>query len=368
MTVRTMLLALVALLIAGATAFFIRGYLNQERAEVAAVQAPPPPAPTQKVLVAAVPLPAGLLLKEEHLRWQSWPDETLDPTYIAQEGADITKIYGAVVRRGIAPGQPVTEPQIARPGDRGFLAAVLKPGMRALAVNINRTTGVAGLVQPGDRVDLLLSLALPTAENAPEGSFPHRATETVFENVRVLALDQTISDQQGKPLVADVATVEVTPKQAEMLAVLTQIGSLTMTLRSLTAPDQEELDTGAEAMIAAVARGVDTPDSTGAAPADLPVRAPVTAQPASPGSATDDAAAELAKAAAMEADGVPDAAPAPATDPWAAVPDPERGMTYTVDTEVSRLLEALSVPSEEETKKTKVIINRGNAAEVLEFD
>jgi pilus assembly protein CpaB len=361
MTGRTILLALVALMIAGATAFFIRGYLNQERAEVAAVQTPPPPPPTQKVLVAAVPLPAGLLIKEEHLRWQTWPDETLEPSYIDQEGADITKYYGAVVRRGIAPGQPVTEPQIARPGDRGFLAAVLKPGMRAISVNINRTSGVAGLVQPGDRVDLLLSLALPTPDNAPEGAMSHRATETVFENVRVLALDQTISDQQGKPLVADVATVEVTPKQAEMLAVLTQIGSLTMTLRSLTAPDQEELDTGAEAMIAAVARGVETEDA-GAAPADQPAGLPGSAKTERPGNAAPDAADE-----AVGADAEGEAAATP--DPWADVQDPERGSTYTMDTEVSRLLEALSVPAEEDTTaKPKVIVNRGSSAEIIEFD
>src|SRR5690606_31396576 len=122
---------------AGATAFFVRDFLKSERAEVAATQVPPPPPPpTQKVLVATGPLPAGLILKEEHLRWQAWPDETLDPSYVRAEGGDITKFYGAVVRRGIAPGQPVTDAMIARPGDRGFLAAVLKPGMRAIAVNI----------------------------------------------------------------------------------------------------------------------------------------------------------------------------------------------------------------------------------------
>src|SRR6185436_11825363 len=104
--------------------------------ESAPQQVQAPPKAVTKVLVAKANLPAGLLLKEEHLRWQSWPDDTLDEAYIPEEGSDITKYYGAVVKRGVAAGQPITEAQVARPGDRGFLAAVLKPGMRAISVGI----------------------------------------------------------------------------------------------------------------------------------------------------------------------------------------------------------------------------------------
>src|SRR5581483_9281696 len=154
MTVRTVFLVLVALLFAGATAFFVRDRMVVSQTTPAAQQVQPAQKPVKKVLVAKSDLPAGLLLKEEHLRWQSWPDESLDPAYVQEQGTDITRFYGAVVKRGIAAGQPVTEAQIARPGDRGFLAAVLKPGMRAVSVPVNQTTGVASLVFPGDRVDV----------------------------------------------------------------------------------------------------------------------------------------------------------------------------------------------------------------------
>jgi hypothetical protein len=145
-----------------------------------------------------------------------------------------------------------------------------------------------------------------------------------------------------------------------------------MTLRSLTSPDQEELDTGAEAMIAAVARGVDAAEeiesaSPEAAPTQ-PVQRARSAQPAAPGAAEAGEPEAGAESASDEA--LPKAAQASSAmpDPWEDVAEPERGMSYSVDTEVSRLLEALSVPSDEEGMKTKVIVNRGNAAELLEFE
>ncbi|MBX6320793.1 MAG: Flp pilus assembly protein CpaB [Rhodospirillaceae bacterium] len=340
MTMRTVLLILVALLFAGATAFFVRDRMVVAPATAPAPQVQAPPKVVKKVLVAKTDLPAGTLLKEEHLRWQSWPDESLDPAYVLEEGGDITKFYGAVVRRGIAAGQPVTEAQVAHPGDRGFLAAVLKPGMRAVSVPINATTGVANLVFPGDRVDVLFSEIIKPSPNAPEGSTDRHATETLLENVRVLALNQSLSTKEGEPISANVATLEVTPKQAEMLALVTQFGVLSLSLRSLATED--ELPVVAEEGLAAVARSAEA-----AAAAD-----------------TDAAAASAAAG--------PDAAGAlhAATDeprPWADDADPDRGSTYTMDTDVSRVLQLMSTMDAKKSDKRKVLVNHGSTAETVEF-
>lgn len=236
MSVRSIVLIAVALLLSMTTVVFIRGWLESQRTPVAEAL---PVDTTVRVLVARVPLPTGTFIKEHHLRWQAWPNESLSDSYIVKTKTDMKDIEGAVVRRGIAAGEPVTSGRIVKPGDRGFLAAVLKPGSRAVSVPIDATAGIAGLVFPGDRVDIILSHVVlrPNDEVLKE----RRASETVLTNVRVLALDQKLDDQSGEPKLAKTATLEVTPKQAEMLAVVRQLGSLSLSLRSL-AGNQEELD------------------------------------------------------------------------------------------------------------------------------
>ena len=174
--------------------------------------------------------PAGSFVKPEHVRWQAWPEEAVGDSYLLEGTAKPEDIVGAVVRRGIAAGEPVTNGRIVRPGDRGFLAAVLQPGMRAISVSVNPTTGIAGLVFPGDRVDLLLTQTIPS------GNTPRMASETVLENVRVLAIDQVLNDQSGEPTLGKNTTIEVTPKQAEVVAVASDLGKLSLSLRSLARP------------------------------------------------------------------------------------------------------------------------------------
>jgi pilus assembly protein CpaB len=341
MSTRTVLLVLVALLFAGATAFFVRDRMSVSRPEKVAEQVQAPPKVVKKVLVAKSDLPTGLLMKEEHLRWQSWPDEDIDAAYVIEEGSDITKYYGAVVKRGIAAGQPVTAAQVVKPGDRGFLAAVLKPGMRAVTVGVNEQTGVAGLIFPGDRVDILMSYVLAPPAGAPEGTPSRRAAETVLENVRVLALEQSLSaPQEGHGIKANVATLEVTPKQAEMLSVVNQIGTLSLSVRSLAAPEGELPVVAEDEGLALVARSVGPkPDGAVAAAA----------------AGLDQAAAD-AVAPAEASDGLPSI--------WADNPDPDRGVTYTIDTDVSRLM---SVGTIGKTKR-KVLVSRGSSAENAEFE
>ncbi len=245
MNLRSLLLIVLALVLVGGTVFFAKNWLDSQRAQI--VEAPKAePKKITEVLVAKADLPAGTFLSEEQLRWQTWPDDNLAEGYkVRSANGDGTEkeVYGAVVRQGITAGQPITSGRIIKPGDRGFLAAVLRPGYRAVAVSVDAASGIAGLVVPGDRVDIILTHVIyePDSKDKVE----HRASETVLTNVRVLALDQKLDDQSGEPKLAKTATLEVLPKQVEILAVSRELGSLTLSLRSL-AKDQEELDRIAE--------------------------------------------------------------------------------------------------------------------------
>ncbi len=239
MSVRNIILIAAAVLMAAGTAMLARDWINSQR-PVPQAAAPAPKVEGAMVLVAASDLPAGTLLLDKHLRWQIWPSKAVPETYIikpdAKDAPDpIQDITGAVVRKGISTGEPVARGRILKPGDRGFLAAVLRPGYRAMSVQLSPTAGISGLVFPGDRVDLLLT------HSVTRGGTERRASETVLTNVRVLAIDQKVDDQSGEPKVFKNATLELTPKQTEMLAVLNELGRISMSLRSL-AKDDEELE------------------------------------------------------------------------------------------------------------------------------
>jgi len=236
MSVRNIILILAAVLIMAGTGLVARSWLAGQRAQMAAAPQAVTQAPVKKiyVLVADVDLPTGSFIKEEHLTWQVWPDDKLHSSYMIQDQTKIEDLVGAVVRRAIAAGEPVTSSRILKPGDRGFLSAVLRAGYRAVAVRVDATSSISGLVFPGDRVDILLTHSITN------GDAQRRATETVLTNVRILAIDQKINDTDESPKVGKNATLEVTPKQAEMLAVLSELGKLSFALRSL-AKDEEEL-------------------------------------------------------------------------------------------------------------------------------
>jgi pilus assembly protein CpaB len=207
-----------------------RSWINNQRQEPVAVAAAPKVKKTY-VLVADKNLPTGTFIKENLLTWQSWPDEKLHQSYLIKDKDDLKDLVGAVVRRAIAAGEPVSTGRLVKPGSRGFLAAVLRPGFRAVSLRINATSSISGLVFPGDRVDVILTHTV----NA------RRVSETVLTNVRVIAIDQQTNDQVQAPKVGKHATFEVTPKQAEMFSVLADMGKLSLSLRSL-AKDQAELD------------------------------------------------------------------------------------------------------------------------------
>lgn len=205
--------------------------------QVQAAAAPPAEAPVARVLAAARPLPAGTLITEQDLttlELPAAPEGSLPATPVVQ-----AEFRGALVRRYVARGTPITRDDVLHPGERGFLAAVLQPGMRAISIGVDAVTGAGGLVAPGDLVDLVLVQNF----NASEAPAARRVTaETVLTRVRVIAVDQLIANggqaasTQGR--VARTVTLEVTPEAAERVAVAEQLGRLALTVRP--AIDEEE--------------------------------------------------------------------------------------------------------------------------------
>lgn len=228
---RRLILILVALVIAFGTAQLARSVLRKPAPKVQQAET----VKTTRVLVAASDLPAGLLIQPDHLEWRDWPEGSTDGYILESAGRPREDLTGAVVRQGLHAGEPVTDTRLAKPGDRGFLAAVLNPDMRAISVPVTAITGIAGFVFPGDHVDVILSHTF-TREDDPERK-ERKAAETVLVDVRVLAIDQRTSDQEKKPETAKIVTLEVTPKQAEMLPLVVELGQLSLSLRSLARQD-----------------------------------------------------------------------------------------------------------------------------------
>ena len=228
-----------ALIVAIGTALVARSMFAgaaAPQAEAAQVEATGP-----KVLVAQRALPVGTIITADAIGFQLWPEELVQNAYFLDGEADMTKLLGTVVRHPITAGEPVTQGALVAPGDRGFLAAALSPGMRAITVPVSAQSGVAGFVFPGDRVDMVLTQTIEGDEGASL-----KTSETILRNLRVLATDQsTVSEkaEDGSTVVKPfrAVTLEVTPKIAEKIAVAQTIGTLSLSLRSLS-DNQSELE------------------------------------------------------------------------------------------------------------------------------
>ena len=232
-------LLLVALVIAVGTALGARTlFVGAAAPQATAAAAPEARGP--KVLVAQRALPVGTIITADSISFQAWPKEMVQDAYFLDGEADMTKLLGTVVRYPVTAGQPLTQGALVAPGDRGFLAAALGPGMRAITIPVSAKTGVAGFVFPGDHVDLVLTQSVKGGEGAAL-----KASETILKNLRVLATDQATSTEtvEGKSVVrtSSTVTLEVTPRIAEKVTVAETIGQLSLSLRSL-ADNQSELD------------------------------------------------------------------------------------------------------------------------------
>ena len=235
MRIRTLVLFLAAVVLAGGTGLLVRSYLAQKTAEVEAQPLARPAAPQRSVLVARSGIARGQILKPQDFSWQVWPEGGIDRNYIQAGTRPAEAFTGWVARDPIAPGEPISDAKIVSPGSRGFLAAALAPGMRAVSVPVTATSGISGFVFPGDQVDILITHTPATGNN---NEAPHKASETVLRDVRVIAVDQKLDSKGNEALVAHTATLEVTPKQSEIIAVATEMGKLSLSLRSLAVAEE----------------------------------------------------------------------------------------------------------------------------------
>jgi len=245
MRARTLLLLIVALVLAGGTTMMARVWLVSQKS--ASIEASPIalPMPAKSVLIARSAIQRGQLLKPEDFAWEPWPEGGIDKNYVVIGTKTPESFTGWVARNPISAGEPVTEAKIVAPGNRGFLAAALRPGMRAVSVPVTLSTGISGFVFPGDQVDLVVTF---TSQESPRGGTTGgplrdiKAAETVLRDIRVIAIDQKLDVKAGEANPnLKTATLEVTPKESGIIALASEMGKLSLSLRSLVpGPDDSK--------------------------------------------------------------------------------------------------------------------------------
>jgi pilus assembly protein CpaB len=240
MSLRT---ALMAAIVLGSGGLGLVGWIGlQLPAKSNAEAARAPPAKAQ-ILVAAHPLRAGSLLKYDDIQ----PHEMSAAEVPAGAREDTpqarAELAGSMVRRSMQPPDPLLSADLLRPGDHGFLAAVLRPGMRASTVGVDAVSGTAGLIWPGDHVDVILTQV--TDDRTLPAS--HRASaEAVLGDVRVIAIDQQLMQgATGTPTeqsTTHTVTLEVTAAQAERVTLAERLGHLSLIVRAADAPPDAKPD------------------------------------------------------------------------------------------------------------------------------
>lgn len=202
----------------------------------------PPPAPTivetqvktTEVLVAGSDISVGQIVNEGNLRWVAWPSEAAGRGYVTKQGGGQQKmrdLSGSIARSALLAGEPINPLKLIKAGQGGVLAAVLPAGMRAVSTKISPASAAGSLILPMDHVDVIL-----IREMRGKNGGQDYVSDTLFRNVRVIAVGQQIETKEGKKSAdsdAKTATLELTPRQAEMLALANKMGEITLTLRSV---------------------------------------------------------------------------------------------------------------------------------------
>ncbi len=234
----------------------------------------PAPAPkpvaqleTVDVLVARQDIVQGSAVTPSELRWQMWPAASAGTNFIRQTDRPnaIEELSGSIARASFATGEPIREARLIKAGASGYMAAILPSGMRAVSTEISAETSAGGFIIPGDHVDVILTQRDRAAEKAT--GTETFASETILSNIRVLAIDQSVEDQNGqKVVIGKTTTLELTPGQVETLALGRELGKLSLALRSIadtkkSAVDPDE-DRQGRGGINMVRFGVTTPATT----------------------------------------------------------------------------------------------------------
>ncbi|ESQ90725.1 Flp pilus assembly protein CpaB [Asticcacaulis sp. AC460] len=254
-------------------AFLVRGMLAGNGAQEAKATVEKAPAvQTARVLIAARELKAGTRISEADLTWQEWPVNSLNAAYIVDGGmpagapgteaakpaekaeggakgeveekvADAAQAVadkiapsptkeayvGGVAREDILANEPIIDAKIVRADEGGFMAVMLQPGMRALAVPVSVDNTAGGFILPGDRVDILVTHQLPSST----GRGTIDSVQPVLRNIRVLAIDQAVStDKDKQSVIGATATLEVSPGDGQVVTLAKASGTLSLMLRS----------------------------------------------------------------------------------------------------------------------------------------
>lgn len=191
--------------------------------------------PTVDILVAKSDIPMGQRIAPGDVQWQAWPASTTGGNFIRKKDRPnaIENLSGHIARAPFVAGEPIREAKLVNAKGSGFMAAILPSGMRAVSTQISPETGAGGFILPNDRVDVILTRRDRDADKTGGGT--QQTSETILSNIRVLAIDQNIEEKNGqKVVVGKTATLELSPGQAETLALGQQMGSMSLALRSIT--------------------------------------------------------------------------------------------------------------------------------------
>lgn len=233
---RPQLIGMAIALTAGVMAFvMVRGMVNRppvEKTVEVKVQ-------SSEVLVARTDIGLGQITSDGVFRWQSWPTETVTPGYItrSEQPDAMTQLSGSIARAPVMAGEPITQQKLVKAGQGGVLAAILPAGMRAISTRIKEETAVGNLILPNDRVDVILIRRVRNRSGQED-----YVSDLLFGNVRVLAIGQEIESKEGKRTAggASTATLELTARQAELLALANSMGDISLSLRSIADLDLEQ--------------------------------------------------------------------------------------------------------------------------------
>jgi pilus assembly protein CpaB len=229
------------------------------------VEKPAPQAqiPSVEVLVAKGDISLGQTVNGGDMEWVTWPANAALGNFITKNNRPdaMSALSGSIARAPFVAGEPIREAKLVQAKGSGFMAAILPPGMRAISTSIAPETGAGGFILPNDRVDVILTQRDRIAEKAAGTEV--QTSETILKNVRVLAIDQTVEEKNGqKVVIGKTATLELTPGQAESLALAQKLGTIALALRSITdanSKDSDDKGDAGRAGVNIVRFGVNTP-------------------------------------------------------------------------------------------------------------
>jgi pilus assembly protein CpaB len=248
-----LIILLVAAGAAIAAVFLMRSV--QQPAPAAAASAASAPAPaamsTKEILVAKTEIPLGKFVTVDDFKWQPWPEDSKTGAFIDKEASPdaLEKVVGAVAAAPMSEGEPVISDRLVHPGQAGFMAALLTPGMRAVSIEISPETAAGGFIQPNDRVDVIVTREVEArSDSASGGTIQNVRSDLILENIRVLAIDASYAPPlvektedgsapnpgSSAALEGSRATLELSEQDSTLIASAKRAGDISLVLRSVS--------------------------------------------------------------------------------------------------------------------------------------